>query len=158
MPTLAFDANNFSLWASGEWWMLLAAQSMAIGTIMVRWVSKYSDPVMATGWVRCTFLYDYQHQIPTSIVLQKELLLLYFVTCDPLEVCKDHCHRLHYITNERVIESSRLLPEMSTKSLAGIFTVCKIYRSTHTHPITVVDYACHHVSRTLEDLSGQSFG
>ena len=31
--------------------MLLAAQSMAIGTVMVRWVSKYSDPVMATGWV-----------------------------------------------------------------------------------------------------------
>lgn len=31
--------------------MLLAAQSMAIGTVMVRWVSKYSDPIMATGWV-----------------------------------------------------------------------------------------------------------
>lgn len=31
--------------------MFLAAQSMAIGTVMVRWVSKYSDPVMATGWV-----------------------------------------------------------------------------------------------------------
>ncbi|KAK6127526.1 hypothetical protein DH2020_038729 [Rehmannia glutinosa] len=50
VPALAFDANNFSLWGSGEWWMLLAAQSMAIGTVMVRWVSKYSDPVMATGW------------------------------------------------------------------------------------------------------------
>lgn len=33
--------------------MLLAAQSMAVGTVMVRWVSKYSDPVMATGWVSC---------------------------------------------------------------------------------------------------------
>lgn len=31
--------------------MLLAAQSMAVGTVMVRWVSKYSDPIMATGWV-----------------------------------------------------------------------------------------------------------
>lgn len=30
--------------------MLLAAQSMAIGTVMVRWVSKYCDPVMATAW------------------------------------------------------------------------------------------------------------
>ncbi|EYU25644.1 hypothetical protein MIMGU_mgv1a011552mg [Erythranthe guttata] len=50
VPALAFDANNFSLWESGEWWMLLAAQSMAVGTVMVRWVSKYSDPVMATGW------------------------------------------------------------------------------------------------------------
>ncbi|CAA2974832.1 WAT1-related At3g02690, chloroplastic [Olea europaea subsp. europaea] len=50
VPALAFDKNSFSLWGSGEWWMLLAAQSMAIGTIMVRWVSRYSDPVMATGW------------------------------------------------------------------------------------------------------------
>ncbi|CAK9136418.1 unnamed protein product [Ilex paraguariensis] len=50
VPALAFDENNFSLWGSGEWWMLLAAQSMAVGTVMVRWVSKYSDPVMATGW------------------------------------------------------------------------------------------------------------
>ncbi|KAK4409447.1 WAT1-related protein, chloroplastic [Sesamum angolense] len=51
VPALTFDPNNFSLWGSGEWWMLLAAQSMAIGTVMVRWVSKYSDPVMATGWL-----------------------------------------------------------------------------------------------------------
>lgn len=50
LPALSFDESNFSLWGSGEWWMLLAAQSMAIGTVMVRWVSKYSDPVMATGW------------------------------------------------------------------------------------------------------------
>ncbi|XP_051146670.1 WAT1-related protein At3g02690, chloroplastic [Andrographis paniculata] len=50
VPALTFDANNFSLWGSGEWWMLLAAQSMAVGTVMVRWVSKYSDPIMATGW------------------------------------------------------------------------------------------------------------
>ncbi|CAN6558792.1 unnamed protein product [Malus baccata var. baccata] len=50
-PSLVFDGSNFSLWQSGEWWMLLAAQSMAVGTVMVRWVSKYSDPIMATGWV-----------------------------------------------------------------------------------------------------------
>lgn len=50
VPAIAFDERNFSLWGSGEWWMLLAAQSMAIGTVMVRWVSKYADPVMATGW------------------------------------------------------------------------------------------------------------
>ncbi|GJZ73263.1 WAT1-related protein, chloroplastic, partial [Tanacetum coccineum] len=50
LPAISFDQNNFSLWGSGEWWMLLAAQSMAVGTVMVRWVSKYSDPVMATGW------------------------------------------------------------------------------------------------------------
>lgn len=50
LPALSFDESNFSLWGSGEWWMLLAAQSMAVGTVMVRWVSKYSDPIMATGW------------------------------------------------------------------------------------------------------------
>ncbi|XP_022759418.1 WAT1-related protein At3g02690, chloroplastic isoform X2 [Durio zibethinus] len=50
VPALALDESNFSLWGSGEWLMLLAAQSMAVGTVMVRWVSKYSDPIMATGW------------------------------------------------------------------------------------------------------------
>jgi drug/metabolite transporter (DMT)-like permease len=44
------QSSGASLWDSGEWWMLLAAQSMAIGTVMVRWVSKYSDPIAATGW------------------------------------------------------------------------------------------------------------
>jgi drug/metabolite transporter (DMT)-like permease len=43
-------SNEGGLWESGEWWMLLAAQSMAVGTVMVRWVCKYVDPVMATGW------------------------------------------------------------------------------------------------------------
>lgn len=50
VPVVATDGSDFSLWGSGEWWMLLSAQSMAIGTVMVRWVSKYADPVMATGW------------------------------------------------------------------------------------------------------------
>ncbi|EHA8590032.1 WAT1-related protein, chloroplastic [Cocos nucifera] len=50
VPALSFEGNSSTLWGSGEWWMLLAAQSMAVGTVMVRWVSKYSDPVMATGW------------------------------------------------------------------------------------------------------------
>ncbi|KAL7231123.1 hypothetical protein ACSBR2_009399 [Camellia fascicularis] len=50
VPAISFDDSNFSLWGSGEWWMLLAAQSMAVGTVMVRWVTKYSDPIMATGW------------------------------------------------------------------------------------------------------------
>lgn len=43
-------ASGGSIWDSGEWWMLLSAQSMAVGTVMMRWVTKYSDPVMATGW------------------------------------------------------------------------------------------------------------
>ena len=42
----SFLAHPFE---SGEFWMLLAAQSMAVGTVMVRWVIKYVDPVMATG-------------------------------------------------------------------------------------------------------------
>ena len=42
--------DGSGIWDSGEWWMLLAAQSMAVGTVMVRWVCKYVDPVMATGW------------------------------------------------------------------------------------------------------------
>ena len=45
--------GEWSIWDSGEWWMLLAAQSMAVGTVMVRWVAKYCDPVVATGELRC---------------------------------------------------------------------------------------------------------
>eukprot|EP00884_Botryococcus_braunii_P018753 jgi/Botrbrau1/5561/Bobra.0023s0044.1 len=43
-------SGTWSLWDSGEWWMLLAAQSMAVGTVLVPWVSRYVDPVMATGY------------------------------------------------------------------------------------------------------------
>ncbi|BDA41355.1 WAT1-related protein At3g02690, chloroplastic [Coccomyxa sp. Obi] len=46
----AASVGQSSIWDSGEWWMLLAAQSMAIGTVMVPWVSRYADPVMATGY------------------------------------------------------------------------------------------------------------
>ncbi|NMG05432.1 EamA family transporter [Brasilonema sp. UFV-L1] len=38
------------LFASGEWLMLLAALSMAVGTVLIRFVSHHADPVMATGW------------------------------------------------------------------------------------------------------------
>ncbi|NEQ98932.1 MAG: DMT family transporter [Cyanothece sp. SIO2G6] len=38
------------LFQNGEWLMLLAALSMAVGTVMIRYVSKHADPVMATGW------------------------------------------------------------------------------------------------------------
>ncbi|PVH31673.1 hypothetical protein PAHAL_9G207600 [Panicum hallii] len=50
VPALSVDGNDTAIWGSGEWLMFLSAQSMAVGTIMVRWVSKYSDPIMATGW------------------------------------------------------------------------------------------------------------
>lgn len=46
----ALPSSPAALAESGEFWMLLAAQSMAVGTIMVRYVTKHVDPVMATGW------------------------------------------------------------------------------------------------------------
>eukprot|EP00850_Spirogloea_muscicola_P022416 SM000293S10917 [mRNA] locus=s293:5370:8550:+ [translate_table: standard] len=44
------SSNGGSVWGSGEFYMLLAAQSMAVGTVMVRWVCRHVDPIMATGW------------------------------------------------------------------------------------------------------------
>jgi len=41
---------DLSSGGGGEVLMLLAAQSMAVGTILVRWVCKSIDPVVATGW------------------------------------------------------------------------------------------------------------
>jgi drug/metabolite transporter (DMT)-like permease len=41
------DAGVFTL---GEWFMFGASLSMAIGTILIRPVVRYADPVMATGW------------------------------------------------------------------------------------------------------------
>lgn len=51
----AGDLNNISLdWLgllhNGEWLMLLASLSMAIGTVMIPYISRHSDPVVATGW------------------------------------------------------------------------------------------------------------
>ncbi len=40
----------YSLFESGEWLMLLAALSMAVGTVLIRFVCRYTDPVTATGW------------------------------------------------------------------------------------------------------------
>ncbi|WP_449416958.1 DMT family transporter [Phormidium nigroviride] len=46
----ATSAGIGVLFQSGEWLMLLAALSMAVGTVLVRWVCRYADPVTATGW------------------------------------------------------------------------------------------------------------
>jgi len=47
-------ANITSDWqeflSSGEWLMLLAALSMAVGTVLIRFVCKHADSVTATGW------------------------------------------------------------------------------------------------------------
>jgi drug/metabolite transporter (DMT)-like permease len=42
-----WDAGLFTM---GEWLMLGAALSMALGTILIRPVVRYADPVVATGW------------------------------------------------------------------------------------------------------------
>lgn len=44
--TLGFQ----QLFENGEWLMLLAALSMAVGTVLIRFVCRYADPVSATGW------------------------------------------------------------------------------------------------------------
>ncbi|MEW6491249.1 MAG: EamA family transporter [Cyanobacteriota bacterium] len=45
---LAFSWQQ--LFQSGEWLMLLASLSMAVGTVLIRFVTRYADPIMATGW------------------------------------------------------------------------------------------------------------
>ena len=42
--------NWQQLFNSGELLMLLAALSMAVGTVLIRFVCRYVDPVLATGW------------------------------------------------------------------------------------------------------------
>ncbi|MGB3137948.1 MAG: DMT family transporter [Nodosilinea sp.] len=39
-----------TLLQGGEWLMLMAALSMATGTILIRYVCRHVDPVVATGW------------------------------------------------------------------------------------------------------------
>lgn len=39
-----------ALFNNGRWLMLLAAASMAVGTILSRYVSRWADPITATGW------------------------------------------------------------------------------------------------------------
>ncbi|MGB3535493.1 MAG: DMT family transporter [Microcoleaceae cyanobacterium] len=46
----AIELSFSNLFQSGEWLMLLAALSMAVGTVLVRWVCKHVDPIVATGW------------------------------------------------------------------------------------------------------------
>lgn len=43
-------ANGGNLFNNGEWLMLCASLSMALGTISIRYVSRHADPVVATGW------------------------------------------------------------------------------------------------------------
>jgi drug/metabolite transporter (DMT)-like permease len=46
-----FAAISWHNWGQrGELWMLLAALSMAVGTILMRPVARHVDPIVATGW------------------------------------------------------------------------------------------------------------
>ncbi len=44
------QVNVAGLLDRGEWLMLLAALSMAVGTILIPFITKHVDPVVATGW------------------------------------------------------------------------------------------------------------
>lgn len=46
----AIHVDFGQLFENGEWLMLLAALSMAVGTVIIRKVCDYADPVVATGW------------------------------------------------------------------------------------------------------------
>ena len=48
--TIAIPGDLQQLFQNGEWLMLLAALSMAVGTVLIRFVCRYSDPITATGW------------------------------------------------------------------------------------------------------------
>jgi drug/metabolite transporter (DMT)-like permease len=45
---LGFNLAN--LFNNGQWLMLLASLSMAIGTVMIPYISRHVNPVVATGW------------------------------------------------------------------------------------------------------------
>ena len=48
--SLAMEFSFQQLFQNGEWLMLLASLSMAVGTVLIRFVTRHADPVMATGW------------------------------------------------------------------------------------------------------------
>ena len=46
----AVNLDLLGLFDNGEWLMLLASLSMAVGTVLIPYVSRHCDPVVATGW------------------------------------------------------------------------------------------------------------
>ena len=48
--TTAYSLLDANIFENGQGLMLIAALSMAVGTVMVRYVSKVADPIVATGW------------------------------------------------------------------------------------------------------------
>ncbi|WP_254977421.1 DMT family transporter [Cyanobium sp. ATX 6A2] len=43
-------ATGVRPWSHGELWMLGAAAAMAVGTVLCRYATRHSDPVVVTGW------------------------------------------------------------------------------------------------------------
>ncbi len=43
-------ASDFDLFNHGQGWMLCAAIAMALGTVLIRFTCKESDPIAVTGW------------------------------------------------------------------------------------------------------------
>ena len=70
----------------GELWMLLAALSMAVGTILMRPVARHSDPVVATGWhmvlggIPLLAIASFQQPAPWQDLLLPDLLNLGYAT------------------------------------------------------------------------------
>ncbi|HEY9666054.1 MAG TPA: DMT family transporter [Coleofasciculaceae cyanobacterium] len=48
--SLTLELTWQQLFQNGEWLMLLASLSMAVGTVLIRFVTRHADPVIATGW------------------------------------------------------------------------------------------------------------
>lgn len=46
----AVHINWLGLLDNGEWLMLLASLSMAVGTVMIAYIGRHVDPIVATGW------------------------------------------------------------------------------------------------------------
>ncbi len=44
------EASELDLFSHGQLWMLGAAMAMALGTVLIRFTCKESDPVTITGW------------------------------------------------------------------------------------------------------------
>ncbi|NJM96658.1 MAG: DMT family transporter [Phormidesmis sp. RL_2_1] len=65
----------FVLFQQGEWLMLMAALSMALGTILIRYVVRWADPVAATGW----------HMVLGGLPLMAAALQEWVVASDPIK-------------------------------------------------------------------------
>ena len=50
LDSIGVAASWDNIFEQGAFLMLLASLSMAVGTVMIRFVSRHADPIVATGW------------------------------------------------------------------------------------------------------------